>query len=67
MKRYGKYPGSLWLLAYESSFRPVLDVSEAVQKARSWLAGGHGHPFDEIWYAFPFPERDHAHSVRLLP
>jgi hypothetical protein len=66
-KRYGLYYGSLWLLAYESSFPSGLDVSEAVQEARRWLAEAHGHPFDEVWYAFPFPGRDHAHIDRLLP
>jgi len=66
-KRYGKYPGSLWLLAYESSFHSGLDISQAVQQAKKWLAQAFGHPFDEIWYAFPFPQQAHAHIERLLP
>jgi hypothetical protein len=66
-KRYGKYPGSLWLLAYQSSFHSGLDISQAVQQAKKWLAQARGHPFDEIWYAFLFPQQAHAHIERLLP
>lgn len=67
-KSYPSYSGGrLWLLAYEvgyPSVHPKPSASAAI--AKSLLQQG-AHPFDEVWYIFPYAHKDLGSIERVWP
>ncbi len=63
-KKYGKYNGALWLLAYELD-RLRLGEPESMSNVRKVLNSSE-HPFKEVWYLFP-SSAGTGHAVRLWP
>jgi hypothetical protein len=66
-KRYGVYPGSLWLLVYgRDAWFTGPPPSEAGANARSLLSTM-SHPFDEVWFIFPYAGIDVGSIEQVWP
>jgi hypothetical protein len=66
-KNYSPFDGQLVLLAYElGSISVEGGSSPAVAQARTLLRDK-PHPFDEVWYIYPYADRDTGHLVQIWP
>jgi len=58
--------GRLILLAYEVALSVDPGESQAIEQARELLKNKR-HPFDEVWYLFPYASDDLDHLRRIWP
>ncbi len=67
-KNYPRYKGGrLWLLAYEVFSMSVNEKpSKSANLARDLLRKP-GHPFDEVWYFYPYADMDLGHIEQVWP
>ncbi|HWM90711.1 MAG TPA: hypothetical protein VN493_08095 [Thermoanaerobaculia bacterium] len=66
-KRYHKPTNSkLMLLAYELRMISVMPDGEEVELARDLLRET-AHPFNEVWYLYPYPWANMGHLVQVWP
>lgn len=65
IEKYGKPKGPFWLVIYSSDF-PLRPEDEEMVQARTILAK-RSHPFDMVWFLFPYNNRAVGHLVQLWP
>ena len=66
-KRYTRYAaGRLWLLAYDTGFSMEPPPSRAASEAKALLLQ-RSHPFDEVWYFYPFAGEGRGFVDRIWP
>ena len=62
---YEKPAGEYWLLLYSSDILPMSDSPEVAEAANVLEATT--HPFDQVWFLFPYPNQDLGHLVKIWP
>ncbi|MDA1062158.1 MAG: hypothetical protein O2895_04520 [Chloroflexi bacterium] len=62
-RRYAPPANEFWLLSYSSDLLLLDDELEDLRERIDEL----GHPFDRIWYFYPFPNQDQGFSKELWP
>ena len=64
-KHYAKPGERFVLLVYSLDTLRMSDHPDLVEACR--LLADRTHPFDEVWYLYPYAEKDLGHLVPLFP
>jgi hypothetical protein len=64
-KKYSKPKEKFWLLAYSTSSSSIVLHNKEDMMAASKLLNQEEHPFDLVWYFFPYPDLNLGHLVQV--
>jgi hypothetical protein len=66
-KHYARPADAFWLLAYSTNVLLTMSQGEADILAARALLSRASHPFDEVWYIYPHPNRELGHLIKIWP
>ena len=65
-RQYSKPSSEFWLLVHSTDIVPLQPADAQVTNAEQLLSS-RAHPFDKVWYLFPYSNKDYGHVLLIWP